>query len=178
MPRSSLSALLIGTLLLISPAAALASSNHRHGRVVSRESRLLRLDTQRRHEVNLALSVAESYWGETPCAGEIGVTAALGVPAGMAPDTDAWVTFDSSLGADDLEAPASTYTACKIGLARWQWPTPATISSDWGMFCLTVVHEVGHLLGHPHSTVPGSVMAPVFTNESSVPSICRQRGPR
>jgi hypothetical protein len=50
--------------------------------------------------------------------------------------------------------------------------------SDWNMFCLTVVHEMGHLLGHPHSLAPGSVMAPVFTGESSVPSICRAERPR
>ncbi len=91
----------------------------------------------------------------------------------MAADTDAWVTFQSSLGADNLAAPAGSYTACAIGIARWQWPTASSIRGDWGMFCLTITHEVGHLLGFPHSLVPGSVMAPVFVGESSVPSLCR-----
>ena len=91
----------------------------------------------------------------------------------MDPTTDGWATFESSLGPNDLLAPASTYTQCAISLAHWQWPTQAEMASDWNMFCLTVVHEMGHLLGHPHSLTPGSVMAPVFTDERNVPPICR-----
>jgi hypothetical protein len=123
--------------------------------------------------VALAASLAEHYWKATPCGGRVAVSAYATVPPGMESMTDGWVTFSSSLGANDLAAPASTYTACSITLARWQWPTRASIEEDWGMFCLTVVHETGHLLGHPHSLAPGSVMAPIFTSEANVPPICR-----
>ena len=82
------------------------------------------------------------------------------------------MTFNSSLGPDDLSAPASTYTNCTITLARWQWATPTDMEGDWGMFCLTVVHEMGHLLGHVHTNRPGSVMNPVFTNDADVPALC------
>jgi hypothetical protein len=126
-----------------------------------------------RGPVVLATAVAESYWKAVPCGGQITVLTDLPVPSSLEPTTDGWVTFDSSLGENDLEAPASTYTQCTISLAHWQWPTTKAMVDDWNMFCLTVTHEVGHLLGHKHSLTPGSVMAPVFTSEANVPEICR-----
>jgi hypothetical protein len=127
--------------------------------------------------VALATAVAERYWGEVPCGGQIAVFADRPLAPGLSPTTDGWVTFDSSLGPNDLEAPAGTYTQCTVSLAHWRWPTHEAITSDWNMFCLTVTHEIGHLLGHPHSSAPHSVMAPVFVDESNVPQICRATRP-
>jgi len=128
--------------------------------------------------VTLAATVAERYWGAVPCGGQIAVLANRPLVPGLDPTTDGWATFNSSLGPNNLQAPANTYTQCAISLAHWQWPTRMSIEDDWNMFCLTVIHEMGHLLGHPHSSTPGSVMAPVFTDESSVPPICRATRPR
>jgi hypothetical protein len=179
MPRFLLGGLLAAALLL--PAAAVADSTRtaQHGNATASarhvRARRAAVDRLAAHDpAVLATTLAERYWGATPCGGQIAVLAAQPLAAGTDSTTDAWVTFESSLGANDLQAPPSTYTACTISLAHWQWPTRARQAADWNMLCLTVVHEMGHLLGHPHSLAPGSVMAPEFTNEEDVPAICRE----
>ncbi len=125
-----------------------------------------------------AAAVARQYWGAAPCNGQIKFMARSPLAPGVDPAADAWVTFDSSLGTNNLAAPADTYTNCVIALARWRWPTSASMSEDWDMLCTTMIHETGHLLGHSHDLTAGSVMAPVFTDGSNVPSLCRTTRPR
>ena len=112
-----------------------------------------------------------------PCNGKIKVLAQRPLAAGVDPLTDAWVTFDTPLGANNLAAPASTYTNCTISFARWRWQTAASMREDWDILCTTMTHELGHLLGHVHDAAPGSVMAPLFTDYSSVPRICKANRP-
>jgi hypothetical protein len=183
MPRFLLSAWLLAALLLPTTAVAQSTRVGRDGDAGAAAAAGVRHVRAQRAAVDrlaahdppaLAATLAERYWKSVPCGGQVTVLAAQPPAAGSDSTTDGWVTFESSLGANNLQAPPSTYTACTISLARWQWPTRARQAADWNMLCLTVVHEMGHLLGHPHSLVPGSVMAPEFTNEEDVPAICRE----
>jgi hypothetical protein len=128
--------------------------------------------------LDVAATVGRRYWGAVPCGGQIKLLARRPLAPGLDPSSDAWVTFDSSLGANNLAAPASTYTNCTIAFGRRRWPTSASMRADWGIFCATMTHELGHLLGHRHDELAGSVMAPVFTDFTSVPASCRAARPR
>jgi hypothetical protein len=120
-----------------------------------------------------AARIAQRYWGAVPCGGKVTVVAQRRLTAGVQAGTDAWVTFDSPLGANNLAADATSYSGCTIAFGRARWPTTASMREDWHMLCLTMVHELGHLLGHAHDATPGSVMAPVFTDYSGEPAMCR-----
>jgi hypothetical protein len=94
-----------------------------------------------------AADVAKSYWQATPCAGQVAITWTA-----LAPTTNATSSWANPIGAYD--APEQN-SACAIDFnSALEW--------DWTRFCSILVHEYGHLAGHPHGTDAGDVMYPYY----------------
>lgn len=92
-----------------------------------------------------ARAIAARYWGAAPCSGVVTV-----VWAPLDPDVNAVSDWTVALDANPAEN-----SDCVITLNQVD-------AFDWPMLCTVVVHEMGHLSGHEHSTDPRSVMYPVY----------------
>jgi hypothetical protein len=95
-----------------------------------------------------AAELAAAHWGATPCRGRVALTWAP-----LAPGINARSNWRHA-GSDAFGLPARN-SDCSITLsdaADW----------DWEKLCTVVIHEVGHLDGHPHSPDVHDVMAETY----------------
>lgn len=113
----------------------------------------------RRTPLSIALKKAYQLWGVKPCNGhyKVELSAVIdGNPlvAGKAVDSDGGM----------FATPASTWTGCVMELRAEDWANSATVEENWPVLCTTVLHEWGHLTGHPHSDEPGAPPEPAGTS--------------
>lgn len=96
-----------------------------------------------------ALALAIEYWGPPPCP--------QGLTTQVVPDADL------ARIQPGFEGYASS---CKIELGA------VTRERSYTMRCLLMVHEVGHIEGHPHSTDLASPMFPDMSRITAPPAVC------
>jgi hypothetical protein len=132
-PRALLAPLLAAVVLLLAGAGTAAAADSPAARWPAGGSTL-----------RAALWLGGERWGMTPCGGKV----ALGW-ASLGARTNAQASWAND--ADDPFSQPSSNSGCEIALslqAEWDWPK----------LCTVVVHEVGHLTGHPHVDDPDDVM--------------------
>ena len=100
-----------------------------------------------------ARPVAEQHWGKAPCGGNVVVTWAQ-----LDPDTNATAAWRNPT---DAWNNAGENFDCHIEFN-------ADSDYDWPKLCTVMTHEVGHLVGNPHSEAAGELMSPVYSEPLEV----------
>jgi hypothetical protein len=97
--------------------------------------------------MQIALGIAQANWGMDACNGQVAIE---------------WGTDEANINARSYWAnPLSSYdnpaqnTQCRIVFN-------STMTYSWPKFCTVLVHEYGHLTGHPHTVDGGDVMSPIY----------------
>jgi hypothetical protein len=109
--------------------------------------------------MQVALGIAQANWGMDACNGQVAIE---------------WGVDEANINARSFWAnPVSSYdnpaqnVQCRIVFN-------STMTFSWEKFCTVVVHEYGHLTGHPHTVDGPDVMSPIY--RAPLPA-CTTAGP-
>jgi hypothetical protein len=95
----------------------------------------------------VAQEIARGTWGGEPCGGEVEVVWGSDEPLVNA--RSYWANPYSAYGRPELN------TQCRVVFN-------AGLEFSWEKFCTVLVHEYGHLAGHPHGADGPDVMSPIY----------------
>jgi hypothetical protein len=98
--------------------------------------------------MGVAQQIAQAHWGTNPCKGDVEI-----VWTALAPDTNATASWRNPT--DAWNNPGENFE-CRI-----EFNTASDY--DWAKFCTVMTHELGHLVGQPHSDRPGELMSPIYS---------------
>ena len=95
-----------------------------------------------------ARRLAEQHWGTSPCGGNVDIAwtqleADTNATAAWRNPTDAWNNAGANFD-------------CRIEFN-------VAADYDWPKLCTVMTHEMGHLVGQPHSERAGELMSPLYT---------------
>lgn len=117
--------------------------------------------------VSEAVARAVAYWGGAPCAGSVAVVSGSSgeaPPAGVNAPSPAgsraamWATWLTPAGANQFTQPPSTFSDCVVHIDSGVWPSWLADDRDFSAFCKEMLHEYGHLEGHPDAgALPGTI---------------------
>lgn len=135
-------------------------------------------------ELRIAEQRAAGFWHARPCDGhytvrftsQVQLQKLSGLPPTPEKTGDGWAgeveglsEWESPSGSNSYDSPPSTWTNCimYVDVADWPelYPRPILEYDEWPLACAVVLHEWGHLTGHPHSDVQGEPDEPLGTTD-------------
>lgn len=169
------------SIALLLPSAAEAHA-HRHHHHRHHHAHRHHHHRHYHYEVNPLVAAAKRaviYWHANPCDGRVSVVGEvasdnpLPIVKERAPYMDAWTTWDSPTGETSQLSPPSTFTDCVVHLNLQYLRSWRADDETFDDFCQVVVHEYGHLLGHPDAGAPEGTVESARAEEAPIVRPCQ-----